>query len=462
MASDNTKSSDVSYADNAPRISKDDLFMIIALWMQDFVTHEEAEIDENINQVGAVLVSADDKIYAADCSREGVHAVARLLIKHPEKMKGSKIFMSRKPCSFCAKLLVQSKIQRVLYLPFYPEYYARNNENEMDKLARNNENEMDKLARNNENEMDKLARNNENKMEEVDELFKSSSIASSLFVFKIEENVLIHENINNDPSMVSDHISFLEKKFKLDQWKSGWLKEESGKMKRELPWRIFDSNIGAEVEKRFNDAIKWMARVIAASGRSLKDEFLMCPLLPQNKNASSSSETHPFSNFDPTKEKDRQKANHLMILASFLTQRTDDPKTGVGAVIVNSKMDILSFGWNGFPQKARYGEFGRGSNHDKGVKSKLPYVIHAEQNALLMRNCHNVKDAILFVTKQPCNECTPLLAMEGITTVVVGDEVKEDLPQKALGYDMFPKMVKNGKFSCFESTLSRKHKPMTE
>ncbi|XP_046845176.1 cytidine and dCMP deaminase domain-containing protein 1-like [Xenia sp. Carnegie-2017] len=412
-----------SYADSPPRISKEDLFMIIALWMQDFVTHEEAEIDKDTKQVGAVLVSADDEIHAADCSREGVHAVARLLIKHPEKTKGSKIFMSRKPCHFCAKLLVQSKIQRVLYLPFHPEYY-------------------------------KQARKNKNKMDEVDELFKSSSIASSLFVFKIEKNVLKHEKLNND-SLKKCDISCMKRKFELDQWKSDWLSKKSGescaKIKRELPWPIFDSKIGEKVEKRFDDAMKWMARVIVASGRSLKDDFRMCPLLSRNKNASSTSETHSFSNFDPTKEKCRQKANHLMILASFLTRRTDDPKTGVGAVIVNSKMDILSFGWNGFPRKARYGEFGRGSNHDKGVKSKIPYILHAEQNALLMRNCHSVKDAILFVTKQPCNECTPLLAMEGITTVVVGDEVKKRIPKKKLKYDMFPKMLKKRKFLCFES-----------
>ena len=38
----------------------------------------------------------------------------------------------------------------------------------------------------------------------------------------------------------------------------------------------------------------------------------------------------------------------------------------------------------------------------KGVQDKkYPYVIHAEQNALMMRNTKNIEDGTLFVTKTP-------------------------------------------------------------
>ncbi|XP_046849897.1 uncharacterized protein LOC124443486 [Xenia sp. Carnegie-2017] len=292
-------SSHNSYADNPPRISKDNLFMIIALWMEDFVTREEAKIDENTNQIGAVLLSADDEIYAADCSREGVHAVARLLIKHPERAKGSKIFMSRKPCHFCAKLLVRSKVDRVDYL--------------------------------------QKSSGNDYKIDEVGEIFKSSSVAASLFIFDIRKNVL------EDVGHCKSNKTFNESKF--NKWESEWLTEEKEKIKRELPWPAYDKEMDKRVKEWFVDAAKWIASVMHATGRSSKDSFQIHPDV-----------TSQFIDFDPTDPKNREKANHLLTLASFLSQRSDDPKTGVGAVIVNSKMEMLGFGLNGYPPKARYGK----------------------------------------------------------------------------------------------------------
>ena len=99
-------------------------------------------------------------------------------------------------------------------------------------------------------------------------------------------------------------------------------------------------------------------------------------------------------------------------MAKILAERTDDP-TGVGAVIINDKREIVGLGWNGFPTKALYGEFPRPSDKDEAVRDKkYPYVIHAEQNALLMRNINDIAGGTLFVTKTPCDECTPLIQQQ--------------------------------------------------
>ena len=113
-------------------------------------------------------------------------------------------------------------------------------------------------------------------------------------------------------------------------------------------------------------------------------------------------------------------------MARFLAERSDDPKTGVGAVITNTALEIVALGWNGFPTKALYGEFPRASHDDQVERKKYPFTIHAEQNALLLRNTKNLANGILFVSKTPCNECTPLLAMEGIKTFVLGVEMKAE------------------------------------
>jgi deoxycytidylate deaminase len=70
-----------------------------------------------------------------------------------------------------------------------------------------------------------------------------------------------------------------------------------------------------------------------------------------------------------------------------------------------------------------------------------------------MRNKKKIKDAILFATKPPCNECAPLIAIRGIKTVVVDDDVRhhEKPKRNELGYDIFPKMVEDGTFVCYQT-----------
>ena len=165
------------------------------------------------------------------------------------------------------------------------------------------------------------------------------------------------------------------------------------------------------------------------------------------------------TSFDPEKNDfDRLQASFFITFAKFLAQRTDEPTEGVGAVVINKDKDIVAVGWNGFPTKALYGEYARASRHDTSIKDKkYPYSVYAEQNALLMRNTKNLADGTLFVTKTPCDECTPLLQMQGIKTVVIcGKMQNEQLP--GLSYQKLDAKVKEGIFICFE-TKSADDKP---
>jgi len=193
----------------------------------------------------------------------------------------------------------------------------------------------------------------------------------------------------------------------------------------------------------FDITMEWMARILIDEKKDYtfqRKEAGQNP--PQNRTLVS---------FDPLSIEKKQ-AFFLITMARFLAERSDDPKTGVGAVITNTASEIVALGWNGFPTKAIYGEFPRASHDDQVELKKYPFSIHAEQNALLLRNTKNLADGILFVTKTPCNECTPLLAMEGIKTVVLGEKMKE--PKKAskgtLGYQKFPEQVRKDTFTCFE------------
>lgn len=133
-----------SYADRESRISKENLFMALALWMERFPATQVARPDPSkiaatsdakpdpskveatsdaqpdpskvaatsdaqpdpskitatpdpqsdpFKKVGALLVLPDDILYAAECSRDDVHGVTRLLMKHHNMAQGCKVFV---------------------------------------------------------------------------------------------------------------------------------------------------------------------------------------------------------------------------------------------------------------------------------------------------------------------------------------------------------------------------------
>ena len=66
----------------------------------------------------------------------------------------------------------------------------------------------------------------------------------------------------------------------------------------------------------------------------------------------------------------------------------------------------------------------------------------------MIRNTKNIEGGTLFVTRIPCNECTPLLEMQGIEKVVLGEELIEG-EKRGPTYKKFPKGVRSGNFNCF-------------
>ena len=209
------------------------------------------------------------------------------------------------------------------------------------------------------------------------------------------------------------------------------------KAQEKLPWPAFDDNMKLQVQGDFQGVFEWMARILIESEKGSAFQAV-----------SGRNESTKMS-FDPERS-DFEQANHLFTLAQFLAERTDDPRKGVGAVVLNKEKEIVALGWNGFPTKALFGEFPRASDRDKTVEEKkYSYIIHAEQNALLLRNTKNIAGGTLLVTKTPCHECTPLLEMQGIKTVVVGENLEAGSRQ-SLDYKEFCDKVKRGVFICFE------------
>lgn len=64
-------------------------------------------------KTGIVVCEASKpkRIIALGCSTEELHAVPKVLLRFPNALKGCEVYMSRMPCNYCAKLLVQGQYQ---------------------------------------------------------------------------------------------------------------------------------------------------------------------------------------------------------------------------------------------------------------------------------------------------------------------------------------------------------------
>jgi dCMP deaminase len=107
---------------------------------------------------------------------------------------------------------------------------------------------------------------------------------------------------------------------------------------------------------------------------------------------------------------------YFMGVALLSAMRSKDPKTQVGACIINQEKRIIGIGYNGFPIGVEDDDF-PWDNGKTWLNSKYPYVVHAEPNAILNATV-SLKNATLYVTLFPCNECAKLIIQSGIKELV--------------------------------------------
>lgn len=110
---------------------------------------------------------------------------------------------------------------------------------------------------------------------------------------------------------------------------------------------------------------------------------------------------------------------YFMGIAKLASFRSKDPVRQVVACIVSPDNKVIGVGYNGHP-KVR-----DGSDNDKGFpwtkflheENKHMYVCHAELNAIV-QSTSSVKDATMYVTSHPCNECAKLIVQSELKKVV--------------------------------------------
>jgi dCMP deaminase len=114
-----------------------------------------------------------------------------------------------------------------------------------------------------------------------------------------------------------------------------------------------------------------------------------------------------------------------MLEALVSSLRSPDPNTQVGACIVNNKNRIIASGYNSYPNGIGLSTFSWERKHENPLKTKYPYVVHAENNAI-----HNaigsLEGATLYVTLYPCSDCAKNIIQSGIKRIVYLDNPYKD------------------------------------
>lgn len=97
-------------------------------------------------------------------------------------------------------------------------------------------------------------------------------------------------------------------------------------------------------------------------------------------------------------------------LAEYISKRSKDNSTKVGAVIVNSSKIILATGYNGFPQKLKDNPIDLENRERKYAR-----ILHAEINSIIFSK-QDLTDCIIYT--YPFLSCTKAIIQSGITRIV--------------------------------------------
>lgn len=114
----------------------------------------------------------------------------------------------------------------------------------------------------------------------------------------------------------------------------------------------------------------------------------------------------------------------FMMMSDLMSQRSKDPSTQIGAVIVDDNNVILGTGYNGWPRGIKQDDLPWGREGDD-LETKYPYVVHGEVNAIY-NSYNNLKGSRIYCNLFPCNECAKAIIQNGIKEIIYESDKYHD------------------------------------
>ncbi|WP_455539942.1 deoxycytidylate deaminase [Terrisporobacter sp.] len=113
--------------------------------------------------------------------------------------------------------------------------------------------------------------------------------------------------------------------------------------------------------------------------------------------------------------------DYFMGISLLSGMRSKDPSTQVGACIVDKDNRIVSIGYNGFVNGCSDEDF-PWEREGEFLETKYPYVVHAEQNAILNARGKSLEGCSIYVNLFPCHDCARNIIQSGIKKVYYIDD----------------------------------------
>ena len=106
-------------------------------------------------------------------------------------------------------------------------------------------------------------------------------------------------------------------------------------------------------------------------------------------------------------------SEYFFDLVGVVKQKSKDPSTQIGCVIVGKNHEILSTGFNGMPMRVTETE------ERKQRPQKYSYYEHAERNAIYLaaRRGTPLEGSVIYLQFYPCADCARAIIQAGIKAV---------------------------------------------
>lgn len=121
---------------------------------------------------------------------------------------------------------------------------------------------------------------------------------------------------------------------------------------------------------------------------------------------------------------------HYLSIARQVSLKSKDPSTKVGAVVVNTRNQLVGTGYNGFPVGVV-----DSSERLNNREEKYRFTVHAEVNAILTAG-HQAQGGSLYVwcpgfeIPYVCHECCKIAIQAGIKEIIGEGSVNEALAKR--------------------------------
>lgn len=126
----------------------------------------------------------------------------------------------------------------------------------------------------------------------------------------------------------------------------------------------------------------------------------------------------------------------------WVSEKSKDPSTKIGCILVNQNNRIISCGYNGIPKGL--------DDSDERLNNRIEkykFVEHAERNCIYSAAQHGIStlNSTLYINGYPCCDCARAIISAGINKIVIHKEF----------YDIMISQISNDKTWLYDIDISK-------